>query len=88
MKKQLIKIVSLSMSLMLFSMPLMACGKKESESVSYETWWTSESSEESSEEITTTTTETTEAPTSETEDPTIIENPFTDIEKDYEARKA
>ncbi|MBO4746806.1 MAG: DUF3048 C-terminal domain-containing protein [Clostridiales bacterium] len=85
MKKQLIKIVSLSMSLMLFSMPLMACGKKESESVSYETWWTSESSEESSEEITTTTTETTEAPTSETEDPTIIENPFTGlIEMDAE----
>ena len=85
MKKQLIKIVSLSMSLLLFSMPLMACGKKESESVSYETWWTSESSEESSEEITTTTTETTEAPTSETEDPTIIENPFTGlIEMDAE----
>ena len=80
MKKQLIKIMSLSMSLLLFSMPLMACGKKETESLSYETWWTSESTEESSEEITTTTTTApTEPKTSETEDPTIIENPFTGL---------
>ena len=86
MKKQLIKIVSLSMSLMLFSLPLLACGKKESESVSYETWWTSESTEASSEDITTTTTtEPSETPTSETEAPTVIENPFTGlIEMDAE----
>ncbi len=85
MKKQLIKIVSLSMSLMLFSLPLLACGKKESESVSYETWWTSETTEASSEEITTQTTEPSETPTSETEAPTVIENPFTGlIEMDAE----
>ena len=50
MKKQISKLVALSLSLMLFASPLVACGKKKEETVSYETWWTSEeSSEETSE---------------------------------------
>ncbi|MBO4649828.1 MAG: DUF3048 C-terminal domain-containing protein [Clostridiales bacterium] len=80
MKKQLIKIVSLSMSLMLFASPLIACGKKESESVSYETWWTSESTEDSG-EVTTTETEapTTTSETTQALPTDVIENPYTGL---------
>ena len=42
MKKHIIKLAALSMSLMLFASPLTGCGKKKQETVSYETWWTSD----------------------------------------------
>lgn len=83
MKKQICKLVALSMSLMLFASPLIACGKKEQESLSYETWWTSgeESSEESSEPSTTVSSAETSATTetSETNPSDLIENPFTGL---------
>ena len=88
MKKQISKLVALSLSLMLFASPLIACGKKKEETVSYETWWTSEeSSEESSEPSTSTTPVETSATTepSETTPAGLIENPFTGL---YEVDEA
>ena len=88
MKKHIIKLAALSMSLMLFASPLIACGKKKEETVSYETWWTSEeSSEESSEPSTSTTPVETSATTepSETTPAGLIENPFTGL---YEVDEA
>ncbi|MBR3032564.1 MAG: DUF3048 C-terminal domain-containing protein [Clostridiales bacterium] len=84
MKKQITKFVALSMSLMLFASPLIACGKKEQESLSYETWWTSDGSESSEEttEPSTSQAETSTTTTGETSDTApvgLIENPFTGL---------
>ena len=83
MKKHIIKLAALSMSLMLFASPLTGCGKNKQETVSYETWWTSDGSESSSEttsepsETTTTKPETSE--TSETMPENLAVNPFTGL---------
>ena len=85
MKKQITKLMALSVSLLVFASPLTACKKKESESLSYETWWTSDATESTTEEPSTTTSEATTTEPTETEAPTIIENPFTGlIEMDAE----
>ena len=88
MKKHILKLAALSMSLMLFSSPLIACGKKEQETVSYETWWTSSDTESSAEESTQPTSAPSTAASSETSETTpenIAINPFTGL---YEMDKA
>lgn len=91
MKKQITKLVALSMSLMLFASPLTACGKKKQESLSYETWWTSDG--ESSSETTAPSTTSSETQTTASTEPSettpvgMIENPFTGLYEVDEANK-
>ena len=80
MKKLFTKLSAVSIAILMMTSSLTACGKKESESESYETWWTSESTEASSEtEASTsapTTSETTLAAPSE-----FAKNPLTGLEE-------
>ncbi|MBO4928644.1 MAG: DUF3048 C-terminal domain-containing protein [Clostridiales bacterium] len=81
MNKQLTKLISLSTALLIMAAPLMGCGKKKNETMSYETWWTSTSPDDTSDtgnesqESTAKPTETTLPPPSE-----YAVNPFTGIE--------
>ena len=83
MKQKLIKLVAISASIMLMAAPLAACGKKSPESLSYETWWTTDPTNESN-QASDSETETTPLPSETTEYiipvPTdVIENPLTGL---------
>ncbi|MBR5973870.1 MAG: DUF3048 C-terminal domain-containing protein [Clostridiales bacterium] len=83
MKQKLIRFTAITASVILMAAPLSACGKKAPESISYETWWTSDATNDSSQTSASESQgDTTPSETTEYIIPTpsdVVENPLTGL---------